>query len=61
MKKAKVDVFVGFKGDSVRIAEGDEYADDHPLVVAYPGMFVDVPRKPGRPLGSKNRPATDKT
>lgn len=59
MKKAKVDVFVGFKGDNVRISEGVEYADDDPLVEAYPAMFEDVPKKRGRPLGSTNKPKAE--
>ncbi|MGH9252222.1 MAG: hypothetical protein ACRD0W_22305 [Acidimicrobiales bacterium] len=61
MKIAKADVFVGFKGDSVRIAGGAEYPDNHPLVAAHPDFFINAPRKAGRPLGSKNRPKTDET
>lgn len=39
--------FVGHPGGVVDLAEGEEYAVDHPLVLARPDLFVGVPAVPG--------------
>lgn len=39
--------FVGHPGGVVDLAEGEEYAADHPLVLARPDLFAGVPAVPG--------------
>lgn len=51
--------FVGHEGVPVWVNEGDEYDENHPLVVANPDKFTEPKRSPGRPPGSKNKPASD--
>lgn len=51
--------FVGLDGMPVMLHEGEEYDEMHPLVQAQPQHFTEPRRSPGRPLGSKNKPATD--
>lgn len=52
---AKVSGFVGLNGVPVLLTSGDEYDDQHPLVLARPDLFTEPRRAPGRPLGSRNK------
>lgn len=59
MKYPKLNGYVGFRGDSVRLAP---CPDDHPIVAAFPDLFTDTPppgveppKRRGRPPGSKNK------
>lgn len=54
---SKVDGFVGVDGVPVLLAVGDEYDASHPLAQARPEMFTEPKRAPGRPVGSRNKPA----
>lgn len=57
--KATFSGFIGHEGVPAWVNEGDEYDENHPLVAANPQKFTEPKRSPGRPLGSKNKPATD--
>jgi hypothetical protein len=50
--------FVGLDGVPVLLHDGDEYDAGHPLVEAYPHMFTEPRRSPGRPPAAKGK-ATD--
>lgn len=57
--KALIDGFVGLNGVPVLLAVGDEYDNEHPMVLQHPEMFTEPRRAPGRPAGGKNKGADD--
>lgn len=66
MKYPTVAAFVGHEGATVFLDPDVGREDDDPVVRARPELFTDVvppgveppkePRRPGRPLGSRNKP-----
>lgn len=57
--QSKYSGFVGVDGVPVLVHEGEDYDSEHPLVQARPDLFTEPKRAPGRPLGSKNKSASD--